>query len=137
VRSNLEGSNGRTFKIRCFFVEESRSAFNKLQKFTHAITDVEIKTVRSTFEAAIPRIIEFVSESSGTNFLFLLLDPKGWTGFSMEKIRVLLDLEPSEVLVNFMTSHIKRFLELEDDVTKEQFEQLFGDRNFRSVIGGL
>jgi hypothetical protein len=41
----------------------------------------------------------------------------------MDKIRALLELEPSEVLVNFMTSHIKRFLELEDDVTKEQFKQ--------------
>ncbi len=137
ARSNLEESNGRTFKIRCFFVEESQSAFNKLQRFTQAITDVEIKVVKSTFESAIPKIVEFVSQSPGTNFLFLLVDPKGWTGFSMEKIRVLLELEPSEVLVNFMTSHIKRFLELEDDVTKEQFEQLFGDRNFRSVIAGL
>ncbi len=49
----------------------------------------------------------------------------------MDKIRVLLELEPSEVLVNFMTSHIKRFLELEDDVTKEQFIQLFGESNLR------
>jgi three-Cys-motif partner protein len=137
ARSNLEEFNGRPFRIRCFFVEESQSAFNKLQKFTRAITDVEVEAVKSTFEAAIPRIVDFVSKSSGTNFLFLLLDPKGWTGFSMEKIRVLLELEPSEVLVNFMTSHIKRFLELKDDVTKEQFEQLFGDRNFRSVIAGL
>jgi three-Cys-motif partner protein len=137
ARSDLEQSNKRPFKIRCFFVEESQSAFNKLQSFTQAIPDVEVKAVKSTFETAIPKIVEFVSKSPGTNFLFLLLDPKGWTGFSMEKIRVLLELEPSEVLVNFMTSHIKRFLELEDDVTKEQFEQLFGDRNFRSVIAGL
>ena len=137
ARSNFEETSGRTFKIRCFFVEESQSAFNKLQKFNRAISDVEVEAVNSTFEVAIPRIVDFVSKSSGTNFLFLLLDPKGWTGFSMEKIRVLLELEPSEVLVNFMTSHIKRFLELKDDVTKEQFEQLFGDRNFRTVIAGL
>jgi three-Cys-motif partner protein len=137
ARRNLQESSGRTFKIRCFFVEESQSAFNKLQSFTQAITDVEVKALRSTFETAIPKIVEFTSKLPGTNFLFLLLDPKGWTGFSMDKIRILLEREPSEVLVNFMTSHIKRFLELEDDVTQEQFGQLFGDRNFRSVIAGL
>ncbi|HXM02308.1 MAG TPA: three-Cys-motif partner protein TcmP [Chthoniobacterales bacterium] len=137
ARSDLEQSNKRTFKIRCFFVEESESAFNRLKTFTEGITDVEIKAVKSTFEAAIPTIVEFVRQSPGINFLFLLLDPKGWTGFSMEKIRVLLEWEPSEILVNFMTSHIKRFLALEDDVTKEQFERLFGDRDFRAVIAGL
>jgi three-Cys-motif partner protein len=137
ARSNLEESTGRTFKIRCFFVEESQSAFSKLQRFTQAIPDIEVRTEKSTFESAIPKIAEFVSKSPGTNFLFLLLDPKGWTGFSMDKIRVLLELEPCEVLVNFMTSHIKRFLELEHGATKEQFEQLFGDGNFRSVIAGL
>src|SRR6516162_6736663 len=45
ARRNLQESSGRTFKIRCFFVEESQSAFNKLQSFTQAITDVEVKAL--------------------------------------------------------------------------------------------
>ena len=68
---------------------------------------------------------------------FILIDPKGWTGFEMKVIKPLLVLTPGEVLVNFMTGHIKRFLESPDELTQGQMEQLFGDNSFRTVIAGL
>jgi hypothetical protein len=55
----------------------------------------------------------------------------------MARMASLLQLPNIEVLVNFMTSFIKRFLESPDELMQKQLETLFGDRTFRSVIQGL
>ena len=137
ARADLKVSLRRDFKIRCFFVEESPEAFTKLKGFTDSITDATIKVANSTFEAAIPDICTFVKTAQGKTFPFILIDPKGWKGFGMAAIKPLLDLRPSEVLINFMTGHIKRFVVSPEKNSQEQFEELFGDPSFREKVQGL
>ncbi len=55
----------------------------------------------------------------------------------METIAPLLQLKPGEVLINFMTGHIRRFLESPDEETQESFKRLFGSGAFRAKVQGL
>jgi hypothetical protein len=44
----------------------------------------------------------------------------------MSKIAPLLKIEPGEVLINFMTEPIRRFLDSPQQQTQQSFEDLFG-----------
>src|SRR5262249_52980905 len=68
---------------------------------------------------------------------FIFIDPTGWTGFAMDEIARLLKVVPGEVLINFMTSHIIRFIESPDEITYESFVRLFGEESFKEVLSGL
>jgi hypothetical protein len=68
---------------RCFFVEADKKSFERLDAFRKQIGDVEIRLANSKFEDAIPQIQSFIQEPRGKKFAFILVDPKGWDGFSM------------------------------------------------------
>jgi hypothetical protein len=71
------------------------------------------------------------------SFPFIFIDPTGWTGFAMETIAPLLQLNPSEVLINFITEHIRRFIESPQEETRSSFVKLFGSAEFRDKLIGL
>ncbi|MGD0093947.1 MAG: three-Cys-motif partner protein TcmP [Planctomycetota bacterium] len=124
---------GKVLRLRCFFIESHRQAYDNLTRFTSGVKDVEIETRNRVFADAIPDILVFVKKDPNT-FPFIFIDPTGWTGFGMKMIEPLLQLKPCEVLVNFMTGHIRRFIEIEE--TAESFEQLFGAPGVRDRIAG-
>jgi three-Cys-motif partner protein len=127
----------RKIRIRCFFIEKKRAAYAKLKAFADAATDVEVKTVHAKFEEVIPDILAFVNDGGIRNFSFLFIDPTGWTGFAMKTIEPLLKLSPVEVLINFMTSHVRRFVESPLEQTRESFEEMFGSGDFQTKVQGL
>ena len=137
ARQHIVKSTGRQVALRCFFVESDKSSFERLDAFRQRNTDIEIRLAHSKFEAALSQIQSFIQEPSGKKFAFILVDPKGWDGFSMSAMADLLRLQFVEVVVNFMTSFIKRFLESPSELTQIQLEALFGDGSFRRVIDGL
>ena len=55
----------------------------------------------------------------------------------METISPLLRLNPGEVLINFMTGHIRRFLDSPQEETQDSFRRLFGSGEFREKVEGL
>lgn len=128
---------GRTLSLRCFFLEKTPSAYKRLKIFTHKIDDVKIETKNKKLEEAIQDILKFVHEGGPNSFPFIFIDPKGWTGFSMETIKPLLRLDPSEVLINFMTEHIRRFIESPQKETQDSFVKLFGSSEFKGKLMGL
>jgi len=132
----VEKTFHKKLKIRCFFVEENAAAYKKLRAFADGIADAEITAVNGTFEANIPAILDFV-KAGGTAFPFFFIDPTGWTGFALDRIKPLLQQQPSEVLINFMTAHIKRFVEAPEKQRQEEFEQLFGSASFREEISAV
>ena len=119
------------------FLERNAEAFAKLRAFASDVTDAVVRTRNAEFEDSIAEIIAFVQEGGPGSFPFVFIDPTGWTGFAMDKIGPLLQLEPSEVLINFMTGHIRRFIDAPNDVARESFEQLFGSADYRQRIAGL
>lgn len=128
---------GRTLKLRCFFLESNRSAFAKLKQFTEKISDVEIESQNKKLEDAIPPILEFVKKGGHQSFPFIFIDPKGWAGFAMSTIAPLLQLRPGEVLINFMTEHIRRFIDSPQEQTQASFIKLFGSGKFKTTLQGL
>lgn len=137
ARQHLLDALNKQVLLRCFFVETGPESFRKLQTFRQSIADIEIEIANTEFETAIPKICSFIKHPGGKKFAFILVDPKGWDGFSMSAMVDLLRLPNIEVLVNFMTSFIKRFLDSPDELTQQQLEALFGDGTFRNVIKGL
>ncbi len=124
---------GKALELRCFFLEKDREAFGHLAEFARGVPDAEIGVLNGEFEDSVAEILRFIQRHRRT-FPFIFIDPTGWTGFRLEVIAPLLRLNPGEVLINFMTSHIRRFLRHEG--SRQGFIDLFGsDRVIRKVEG--
>ncbi|MEK6303917.1 MAG: three-Cys-motif partner protein TcmP [Acidobacteriota bacterium] len=129
-------ARGSDIRLRCFFLEKKPAAYARLEQYADQITDVEIKPHKGELESSIQAILDFVGQDANT-FPFIFIDPTGWTGFAMQDIGPLLKLNPGEALINFITGHIKRFIESPQDQTRESFIRLFGSADFKSRIEGL
>jgi len=127
VREGL-GKIGRQPNIRCVFVEPDRQAYSLLQHATSTVTDIEVATLNSEFENAIPEVLRLI----GSSFALVFIDPTGWTGFGLRQISPILRHRPGEVLVNFMFDHINRFLDTSSP--EMSFDDLFGGPGWRDVI---
>jgi three-Cys-motif partner protein len=130
-------SHGHSLKLRCFFLEKDREAYAKLKEFADHASDAEIETRNCDLEEAIGEILKFVKRGGTRSFPFVFIDPTGWTGFAMNAIAPLLRLNPGEVLINFMTGHIRRFIESPNEQTQESFEALFGSGDYKAKVQGL
>ena len=137
ARDALRDNQGRQIQLRCFFLEKSRRAFAQLSGFVDTIDDVEIETRNASLEESVDHIVEFAQRNGSQSFPFVFIDPTGWTGFALDVIQPLLTLEPGEVLINFMTGHVRRFIDSPDSETQQSFERLFGSKDFRDNINGL
>lgn len=128
---------GKTLKLRCFFLEKTPSAYTKLKQFADKINDVIIETKNKELENAIQDILNFVQDGGPKSFPFIFIDPTGWSGFALETITPLLKLNPGEVLITFMTEHIRRFIEWQQEQNQESFIKLFGSSQFKDKLKGL
>jgi len=135
ARESLD-RRGRKIALRCLFLERDAEAYQQLEEFSRSAHDVEVKALNLEFEKSINEIVQFV-KSGGNSFPFIFIDPTGWTGFAMTTIAPLLQLRPVEVLVNFMTGHITRFLHSPQSKIQSSFESLFGSTEFRPLLEGI
>jgi three-Cys-motif partner protein len=96
-------------QIRCFFSEKEPEVFAQLQKavapFHKPAGGFEIKTYCGEFEDAVNEIQSFI----GSSFPLIFIDPTGWTGYPLNKIKPLFVRRKCEVLINFMYEFINRF----------------------------
>jgi three-Cys-motif partner protein len=120
--------------LRCFFLEQDTSAYAKLESFVKTISDIQIETKNKRLDDAVGDVLSF-HRRAGAAFPFVLIDPTGWTGFSLDIIRPLLKLKPGEVLINYMTWHARRFIETEQE--RDNFDALYGDSSWRAGLEGL
>jgi hypothetical protein len=118
-------------------LEKNRYAYAKLKAYADSVTDLRVETRNAALEDSIAEIVGFVQGGGANSFPFIFIDPTGWTGFEMETIAPLLRLNPGEVLINFMTGHIRRFLDTPQEQTQESFRRLFGSGAFRAKVQGL
>lgn len=125
---------GRNIQLRCLFIEKKKSAYAQLKAFADSVTDVTVDTIHGEFEDHVPAVVSFIRSGGQRNFPFVFIDPTGWTGFAMDTIEPLLQVKPIEVLINFMTSHIRRFIELTE--TQESFVRMFGSADYQGLVQG-
>jgi three-Cys-motif partner protein len=120
-------ARGHELMLRCFFLEENKSAYDELLAFAERVKEhATIATKQARLQEAVPGILDFIRASHTPTFPFILIDPTGWTGFELDVITPLLKLRPGEVLVNFMTSFIRRFIKSPDAATQRSFDRVFG-----------
>jgi three-Cys-motif partner protein len=128
---------GRILSLRCLFIEKNIEAFKRLQDFAQSITDAEVVALNSKLEDSVAEIADFLRAGGSKSFPFIFIDPTGWTGFAMDVIEPLLRFDPSEVLINFMSGDIPRFVTSPQEQTAQSFMRLFGDKEFKKVVEGL
>ena len=133
ARETVQRQFGKPVRLRCFFLEENSAAYARLAAVPSQYPEVEIHTKNATLEDSVDDIVRFIKEDRDT-FPFILIDPKGWTGFAIDVIRPLLSLDPGEVLMNFMIEFIRRFWNAPDEKTRQSFVRLFGSEQFREEL---
>ena len=136
ARETVKKSFGRDLRIKCIFLERDPDAYAQLEAFSKQQADVDIVTLNRDFEAAVPDLVQIIRSHQPGFFPFILIDPTGWSGFSMETIAPLLRIRPCEVLINFMTSFIMRFIEDERQSIETSFRRLFGDDSYKQRVEG-
>ena len=139
LRRACQGFSSRGRKppqIRCLFIEKSPTAFQALQESVKLITDIEVKTLQGEFEQHVPAVMQF-SQVGQKHFTLYFIDPTGWTGFGLGAIKPLLQNRWSEMLINFMTKDIQRFVDSDQPGVAATFQDLFGDTDYRLQWRGL
>jgi three-Cys-motif partner protein len=116
------GTRGKSPSMRCLFIEKGPEAFSKLKAYCDGINDIEVIPKEWDLAEHIPDVVRFARERN-KSFPFVFIDPNGWETLEIELIRPILSLVPGEVLINFMTSWITRFLSDES----KGFRRLFSD----------
>jgi len=124
-------------RFRCFFLEKEKKPFAKLDAYCKSIADIEAEAKNDVLENAVPEILKFYDQGGTNNFAFTFFDPKGWTGIELDVIRPLLRVAPGEVLINFMTSFTRRFIESQDPELAPSFDRLYGGSTFRTKLASV
>ncbi|MCL4202839.1 MAG: three-Cys-motif partner protein TcmP [Pirellulaceae bacterium] len=137
ARDELAERSGKAPQLRCYFLERDADAYERLHGYARTFTDVEIATRNAPLEDSVADIERFVTGVTPKPFSFVFVDPTGWSGFALDRIRPLLLLKPGEVLINFMTEHIRRFIDSPDEQTRRSFEELFGSADFRDQLAEI
>lgn len=122
-------SRGKSPSIRCLLIEKDPSAFRELEKYSGQMKDLEITSRNWDLTKHIQDVVQFAT-ARNNSFPFVFIDPKGWEAVQIEVIKPLLALQPGEVLVNFMSSWITRFLH---DKSK-RFDRLVGSDWDRLIL---
>jgi three-Cys-motif partner protein len=119
---------GTRISIRCLFVEANAASFAKLKQFCKSVTDIEVEPLQGDFTAMTQAILDFINERRNP-FTFFFIDPTGWAPLALDQLAPLLHRSSSEVLINFMTSHIRRSLQsagIAANVGPDYMRKVFG-----------
>jgi three-Cys-motif partner protein len=121
-------------RVRCFFSEADPEAFAQLEAavtpFHQPQHDFEIKTFQGRFEDAIDEIRAFV----GPSFPLIFIDPTGWAGYPLDKVRPLFQRRKCEVLINFMYEFVNRFSYSDDPDIIESLNPILGGPGWRTRL---
>jgi three-Cys-motif partner protein len=121
-------------KVRCFFSENNRQAYEKLATavgpYNNPAENFEIKTYCGDFENAVPEIQSFI----GNFFPLIFIDPTGWTGYPFDKIQSLFRHAKCEVLINFMYDFVNRAASMSDERTIASLNPILGGPGWQERI---
>ncbi len=125
--------------IRCLFIEKDPDAWAVLNRQLRDVKGVEVEPpINGEFEANVDAVLRFASTArTRRSFSFFFIDPTGWTGYSLSTIEPVLRHQPGEVLINFMTQFVIRFIDSDRPEDVESFTRLFGSEKYRARWAGL
>ncbi len=123
-------SMGKKLNIACMFVEKKKDAVAKLQQLCAKFPEVDVDVLHGRFEDQISDVVRFARKGHDP-FSFVFIDPTGWTGYGLKAITPVLRLKRGEVLINFMTKDIRRFIDDPDSSAQPTFVDLYGTEDYR------
>jgi three-Cys-motif partner protein len=130
------GKQGIDLRVRGMFVEQDPEAHRLLEGLlAREFADIETMALSGRFEDSIGAAVHY-GRGGANPFAFIFIDPTGWTGFGLESIRPLIRISPCEVMINFMTKDIVRFVDDEESTAVPSFVELFGDADYRTAWSG-
>jgi three-Cys-motif partner protein len=136
-------STGKRKTVKCFFAENDLGAFRQLDatvsKLHNPADQFEVKTYYGNFEDAVDEVKAF---SGSAAFPLIFIDPTGWTGYPLSKIKPLFAPQRCEVLINFMYDFVNRAASMSDPKTIASLNPILGgpgwaDRLDQSLERGL
>ncbi|MGB7436028.1 MAG: three-Cys-motif partner protein TcmP [Candidatus Acidiferrum sp.] len=124
IRSTRQvlSERGKHPSLRCLLIENNPSRFQQLEQYSKDVTDVEVCARNWDFMDHVQDVVRFAREGGKGSFPFVFIDPTGWKPLQIDVISPILHLNPGEVLINLMTSWMKRFLSDES----KQWNRLVG-----------
>jgi three-Cys-motif partner protein len=127
-------ARGKHRRIRCFFSEMDDAAFEQLTSavapFRNSVEGFEVKTYHGRFEDAVGEINSFIGQS----LPLIFIDPTGWTGYPLAKLKPLFNRPRCEVLINFMYEHINRFAYSDDPLHIASLDPILGGPGWRDRL---
>jgi three-Cys-motif partner protein len=109
AQKRINEQKGKLRRVRCFLSESNTGSYAQLKASVAPFHDpengFEIKTFHGEFEDAVAEIQTFI----GSSFPLIFIDPTGWSGYPLDKIKPLFLRPKCEVLVNFMYDFVNRF----------------------------
>jgi three-Cys-motif partner protein len=119
---------GKARHFRALLIEKRPRPYSKLATFAQGVSDgsVKVEACNQDFRKHTSEIIKFVNSQSSFSFIFV--DPKGWGPVRVSGLEPLLRIKPGEILINFMSSFIVRFLNRKatnmDDILGPDYREL-------------
>jgi three-Cys-motif partner protein len=121
-------------RIRCFFSETDPTAYAQMvaavSPFNNPAEGFEIKTYHGRFEDAVDEINAFI----GKSFPLIFIDPTGWTGYPIAKLKPLFARPKCEVVINFMYEFINRFANSDDPDIVASLDPILGGPGWRDRL---
>ena len=114
-------SQSRCKRVRALLIENDPKRYPLLEAYAAAVTDIEVVTKCWDFNDHVRDVVNFAKQSK-SSFPFFFIDPTGWSEVRIDRISPILQTNPGEVLINFMSSWVKRFL----DDTSKPFGKILG-----------
>ena len=125
---------GITRRIRCFFSEEDPIAHAQLkaavEPFHNPAEGFEVTTYCGKFEDAVDTINAIIGQS----FPLIFIDPTGWTGYPLDKLKPLFARPKCEVVINFMYEFINRFAHSDDPDIVASLDPILGGPGWRDRL---
>lgn len=127
AQGKVTQARGKRPTVKCFFAENDRASFAKLQAtvapYHKPDEDFEVRTFFGDFEDAVSDIQSF---SGSGAFPLIFIDPTGWTGYPFDKIKPLFAPSKCEVLINFMYDFVNRAAGMSDPKTVASLDPILG-----------
>ena len=134
AQKRILARTGNRRRNSLFLLENDAEAFAQLQQAVARLhkpeEGFEIKTYCGKFEDAVSEIQEFV----GISFPLIFIDPTGWTGYPLNKIKPLFARPRCEVLINFMYEFVNRFAHSGDEDVVAKFVPILGGPGWRDRL---
>lgn len=117
-----------TCKLHCICIERNPNRYKVLgHSLKEFETDLNVEKYNSEFLACIDGILTQIGKSPA----FFFVDPEGFSGMDFDKIKAILSLSHTEVLINFQYNAVQRWLKapkVESTITK-----LFGTPDYKKL----